>query len=87
MIDFFDPKKNPFISMMNPQGSDGAQEGQSAGGWSPMQLFWPFSGMDKRNKPELPKMPEELWKVVLKYGNQLIGLPTGRKSYDFDFED
>ena len=62
-------------------------KGESAGGWSPMQLFWPFSGMDKRNKPELPKMPEELWKVVLKYGNRLIGLPTGRKSYDFDFED
>ena len=34
MIDFFDPKKNPFMSMMNPQGADGAQEGQSA--WTPL---------------------------------------------------
>lgn len=38
MIDFFDPKKNPFMSMMNPQGADGAQEGQSA--WTP-----PMPGM------------------------------------------
>ena len=38
MIDFFDPKKNPFISMMNPQGPDGTQEGQSA--WTP-----PMPGM------------------------------------------
>lgn len=38
MIDFFDPKKNPFMSMMNPQGPDGEQEGQSA--WTP-----PMSGM------------------------------------------
>ena len=30
MIDFFDPKKNPFMSMMNPQGPDDEQEGQSA---------------------------------------------------------
>ena len=38
MIDFFDPKKNPFMSMMNPLGADGAQEGQSA--WTP-----PMPGM------------------------------------------
>ena len=39
MIDFFDPKKNPFVSMMNPQGPDDAQEGQN-GDWTP-----PMSGM------------------------------------------
>ena len=38
MIDFFDPKKNPFMSMMNPQGPDDTQEGQSA--WTP-----PMPGM------------------------------------------
>ena len=38
MFDFFDPKKNPFISMMFPQGPDGAQEGQNA--WMP-----PMPGM------------------------------------------
>ena len=38
MIDFFDPKKNPFVSMMNLQGHDGAQDDQSA--WTP-----PMSGM------------------------------------------
>ena len=26
MNDFFDPKKNPFFSMMNPQGADGDQK-------------------------------------------------------------
>ena len=38
MIDFFDPKKNPFVSMMNLQGHDGAQDDQSA--WTP-----PMHGM------------------------------------------
>ena len=61
--------------------------GESTGGWSPLQMIWPFSGAGKRNNQKLPKMPEELWKAVLKYGNRLIGLSTGRKSYDFDFED
>lgn len=44
MIDFFDPKKNPFLSMMNPQGLDGAQEGQSA--WTP-PMPWMAQGMEE----------------------------------------
>jgi hypothetical protein len=48
MFDFFDPKKNPFISMMFPQGPDGAQEGQNA--WMP-----PMPGMPPM--PEMPPMP------------------------------
>ena len=42
MFDFFDPQRNPFISMMFPQGPDGAQEGQNA--WMPPM-------------PEMPPMP------------------------------
>ena len=44
MIDFFDPKKNPFISMMNPQGPYGAQEGQSA--WMP-PMPWMAQSMEE----------------------------------------
>jgi len=60
---------------------------EHTGDWSPLQLIWPFFGADKRNEQTLPKLPEELWKTVLKYGNRLIGLSTRRRSYDFDFED
>ena len=44
MIDFFDPKKNPFLSMVNPQGPYGAQEGQSA--WTP-PMPWMAQGMEE----------------------------------------
>ena len=43
MIDFFDPKKNPFVSMMNLRGHDGAQEDQSA--WTPQMHGMP-QGME-----------------------------------------
>jgi hypothetical protein len=32
-------------------------------------------------------MPEEMRKLLLKYGNRISGIPNGRKSIDFDFED
>ena len=45
---------------------------------------------EKSGKPEgfkLPEIPENVMKLVLKYGNRLSGIPNGRKSMDFDFED
>ena len=53
---------------------------------SPLQAFWPFSGADRRKKM-LPKMPEEMWMAMIKYGNRLFGISIERKDYDFDFED
>lgn len=71
-----------FFDLFQTEGT-----GERAGGWNPLQPFWPFSGANKRKKQKLPKMPEELWKAILKYGNRFVGFHTGRKSYDFDFED
>ena len=71
-----------FFDLFQTEGT-----GERSGGWSPLPPIWPFSGADKRKKQMLPKMPEELWKAALKYGNRLVGLSTERKSYDFDFED
>ena len=36
---------------------------------------------------QMPEVPENVKKAVLKYGNRLSGIPNGRKSIDFDFED
>ena len=36
----------------------------------------------------MPEVPENVRKALLKYGNRLAGMIyTGRKSIDFDFED
>jgi hypothetical protein len=35
----------------------------------------------------MPEIPEDLRKTLFKYGNRLSGIPNGRKSIDFDFED
>ena len=39
------------------------------------------------NRFKLPEVPENVKKAILKYGNRLSGIPNGRKSIDFDFED
>lgn len=49
-------------------------------------------GLLRRSKGEkkgfrFPEVPENVRKAVLKYGNRLSGIPNGRKSIDFDFED
>ena len=36
---------------------------------------------------KMPEVPENVKKAVMKYGNRLSGIPNGRKSIDFDFED
>ena len=42
---------------------------------------------DKEKGVELPNIPEDVKKVILKYGNRLSGLSMGRKQIDFNFED
>jgi acyl-coenzyme A synthetase/AMP-(fatty) acid ligase len=49
-------------------------------------------GLLRRSKGEkkgfqMPEVPENVRKTVLKYGNRLSGIPNGRKSIDYDFED
>ena len=41
----------------------------------------------KEKSFEMPKIPEPVWKAVMKYGNRMAGIPNGRKQIDFDFED
>lgn len=47
---------------------------------------------DKRDEEKdelfkLPEIPDDVWKTLLKYGNRLAGLMTGRKDIPADFED
>ena len=46
-----------------------------------------ITGGVSRKGFDLPEIPEELRKMLLKYGNRLSGIPNGRKSIDVDFED
>ena len=60
----------------------------SSGGGAFPDVF----GLFRRGKGEaegfrLPEVPESVRKAVLKYGNRLSGIPNGRKSFDYDFED
>ena len=71
-----------FFDLFQTEGT-----GEQTGGWNPLPPIWPFSGANKRKQQKLSQMPEVWWEKVLKYGHRLIGLSTGRKSYDFDFED
>jgi len=67
MIDFFDPKKNPFISMMNPQGPDGAQEGQSA--WTP-PMPWMAQGME-----EAMQMMTQMLQLHMQFAQMMWMMP------------
>lgn len=66
MIDFFDPKKNPFISMMNPQGTDGAQENQSA--WMP-----PMPGMAQGM--EMMQMMTQMFQMQMQLAQMMWMMP------------
>ena len=65
--------------------------GASGGGFTlsdllkPWKLFMPDKPEKKHFK--MPEIPESVTKAVLKYGNRLSGIPNGRRSMDFDFED
>ena len=44
--------------------------------------------MDKKKKGfNLSELPEGIRKPLLKYGNRISGIPNGRKSINFDFDD
>ena len=66
MIDFFDPKKNPFISMMNPQGSEDAQEGQSA--WTP-----PMPGMAQGM--EAMQLMTQMFQMQMQFAQMMWMMP------------
>ena len=67
MIDFFDPNKNPFISMMNPQGPYGAQEGQSA--WM-SQMPWMAQGME-----EAMQMMTQMFQMQMQLAQMMWMMP------------
>ena len=67
MIDFFDPNKNPFISMMNPQGPDGAQGGQSA--WIP-PMPWMAQGTE-----EAMQMMTQLFLMQMQFAQMMWMMP------------
>ena len=68
MIDFFDPKKNPFISMMNPQGPDGAQDGQSV--WTP-PMPWMAQGME-----EAMQMMTQMLQMHMQFAQMMWMIPV-----------
>ena len=67
MIDFFDPNKNPFISMMNPQGPYGAQEGQSS--WMP-QMPLMAQGME-----EAMQMMTQMFQMQMQLAQMMWMMP------------
>ena len=67
MSDFFDPKKNPFLSMMNPQGPNGAQEGQSA--WMP-PMPWMAQGME-----EAMQMMTQMFQMQMQFAQMMWMMP------------
>ena len=44
-------------------------------------------GKGEKKSIQMPEVPENVMKTLLKYGNRLSGIPNGRKWMDFDFED
>ena len=52
----------------------------------PWKLFMPETE-GKKKKYEMPEIPDDMRKLLLKYGNRISGIPNGRKSIDVDFED
>ena len=52
----------------------------------PWKLFMPET-KGKKKGFEMPEIPDDMRKMLLKYGNRLSGIPNGRKSIDVDFED
>jgi len=52
----------------------------------PWKLFMPEM-KGKKKGFSMPEIPEDAMKILLKYGNRISGIPNGRKSIDFDFED
>ena len=67
MMDFFDLKKNPFLSMMNPQGPDGAQEGQSA--WTP-PMPWMAQGTE-----EAMQMMTQMFLMQMQFAQMMWMMP------------
>ena len=56
--------------------------------WNPLK-HWELFKQEKDQKGFLEKLkiPDPLWKIMLKYGNRVAGIPSGRKHIDYDFED
>ena len=56
--------------------------------WNPLK-HWELFKREKDQKGFLEKLkiPDPLWKIMLKYGNRVAGIPSGRKHIDYDFED
>ena len=52
----------------------------------PWKLFMPET-KGKKKGFEMPEIPDDMRKMLLKYGNRISGIPNGRKSIDVDFED
>ena len=66
-----------------------AKRKKDAPAWNPMKPWAPFMP-DTGKKDEAfrgPEIPDEVWKNVLKFGNNLAGLFMGKKQINFDFED
>ena len=57
-------------------------------GWNPLKP-WTLFKQEKAQKAssEKPKIPDSLKKFLLKYGNRLAGIQSGRKHINFDYED
>lgn len=66
---------------------------RTAGAWpDPFALLEKLLPGENKGKKEkkpftMPEIPDAVKKTVLKYGNRLSGLTTGRKQIDFDFEE
>ena len=56
--------------------------------WNPLKPWELFKReKDQKGFLEKLKIPDPLWKIMLKYGNRVAGIPSGRKHIDYDFED
>ena len=67
MIDFFDPTKNPFMSMMYSQDPNGTQEGQSA--WTP-PMPWMAQGME-----EATQMMTQMFQLQMQFALMMWMMP------------
>jgi hypothetical protein len=56
--------------------------------FKPWKLFVPEKKEEEKKKGfEMPELPEDVKKTVLRYGNRITSISNGRKHIDFDFED
>ena len=70
-------------------GGKPAKQQESTSPFDPIKIidmFFPSEEKKKQPQKELD-IPQPLIKTILKYGNRFSGIPLGRKTYDFDFED